>query len=307
MDEKEKKVADEQEKEYADSFDAAAQDNPVNDKKEDPKPEDKKPEDKKEEKPDENPDDNKEENPDKKENPKPEDNKEDDAPTDKAGQAKALKDTKAWATKLAQENAELKKLLESGATKKDVDDKKASIGEMGKQLKDKLEKVYEDYPELKDVLDPMITITESLSGEFKELKKNSEEITKKEQAKAYFEKEVAPKITKDHPDFWEVAFSKEYMEWIKTQPPAIQMAATQSLDPRDISYTLTEFKKSKAAGDVEKKINSDAERKEGVKKNLTSLRGGGSSDAKKAKPTKLEDVDPNDGETAFDVAAETMK
>lgn len=275
---------------------------PSDSKKEEPKPEEKK----------EDPPAPEEQEPSGEGEPKTEES-EQDAPEAKAedkGIAKALKDTKAWATKLAQEKKELEKQLEAlkagGGTKKEVEDAKEALGETRRTLDDKVKKAAEDYPELKEVLDLLANTAVDLSGKVQNFEKKSTEEAHRTEARQHFETEIEPKIKEVHPDFREVAFSKEYMDWVEGQSPAIQYAAMNSLDPRDICMTLTEFKKSKASGDAEKTKASDAQRQAGVRQNLSSFRGGGSASGK-AKPSKLEDVDPNDREAAFKFLAEREK
>jgi len=226
---------------------------------------------------------------------------------DDAGIAKALKDTKAWATKVAMEKAALEKELASlkagGGSKQEVEDAKTNLGETRKALDEKIKKASEDYPELKEVLDLLAKTSEEALSKAKDFDKRSAEESKRAEARAHFESEIEPEIKKAHSDFREVAFSKDYMDWVEKQSPAIQYAAMNSLDPRDICMTLTEFKKFKASGDAEKAKASDAQRQAGAKQNLSSMRGGGSGSGK-TKPARLEDVDPNDREAAFKFLAE---
>lgn len=230
-----------------------------------------------------------------------------EAKAEDAGIVKALKDTKAWATKLAQEKKELEKQLETlragGSTKQEVEDAKANLGETRKALDEKIKKASEDYPELKEVLDLMAKTSSEALSKAENFDKFKAEEAKRAEARSHFESEVEPLIKEVHPDWKEVAFSKEYTEWINTQPPYMQNAGFNSLDPRDISMTITEFKKFKASPDAEKAKANDALKKEGVRQNLGSLRGGGSGSGK-SKPAKLEDVDPNDREAAFRFLAE---
>ena len=231
--------------------------------------------------------------------PKPE-------PEEGKGMAKALKDTKAWATKVSQENSELKRLIEElragKATQEQVDDAKAKVGETRKALDAKLAKVTEDYPELKDVLDPLVDMVDTLTGEVKNLKSISDEEKRIIEKRQKFEAEVAPKIAEVHEDWKQVAFSPEYMEWVKAQPPAIQNAAMNSLDPRDIAYTITEFKKFKVSPEAAKAKDEEAKRKDAVKKNLSSMRGGGPVN-EKGKAKSLSEVDKNDYDSAWELAS----
>lgn len=230
-----------------------------------------------------------------------------EAKADDAGIVKALKDTKAWATKLAQEKKDLEKQLEAlragGGDKKGIEDAKANLSETRKALDEKVKKASEDYPELKEVLDLMAKTSQEALSKAENFDKFKAEEAKRAEARAKFESEVEPEIKKAHPDFREVAFSKDYMDWLDKQSPAMQYAGMNSLDPRDISMTITEFKKFKASPDAEKAKAADAQKQAGIRQNLGSLRGGGSGSGK-SKPVKLEDLDPNDREAAFRFLAE---
>lgn len=229
------------------------------------------------------------------------------AKSEDEGIAKALKDTKAWATKLAMEKATLEKEVESlkagGASKEKVDEAKAAAGETRKVLDEKIKKVSEDYPELKEVLDLLASTTDKALSKAENFDRITEAQSKQAEARSKFEKDIEPKILEVHSDFRKVAFSEEYLGWVKTQSPAIQYAAMESLDPRDINMTLTEFKKHQASGDAEKMKTDEDKRKQGLKDNLSMVRGGGSVSKTGGRPTKLEDIDPNDREAAFEFLA----
>lgn len=310
MDDAKKKAEEQNDKEYDDAFEAIA-------KGEEPKdeaaPAEKPPAAKEEEQQPEAP-----EAPEKKDDKEPSPPAEDEAEGDKAepnpaeaqpkGEAKALRDTKAWATKLAQENAELKKKMaqyEAGnASAKEVQDAKDALKETKAQLSGKLAKVYEDYPELKEVLDPMLTMAESLDKKIEDLKKTSTEERRRSEMKAYFEAEVEPKIVKAHPDFAAIKADDEYYQWADKQRPGLRTAALNSMDPDDIIMAVTEFKKFKNSPEAASKKADDDTRKNAVKENLSSIRGG-SSDKGKRKPSSLDEVDKNDYDSAFDMAAKS--
>ena len=313
--EDEVKDGEEVSKEYREEFEKLA--NGEDPTKEDPedeaKPESKEPEkveDKSEDKKEDSPapkDDNPPEGEGEPKTGEPEQDTAPEAKADDAGIAKALKDTKAWATKLAQEKKELEKQLEAlragGGTKQEVEDAKANLGETRKALDEKIKKASEDYPELKDVLDLMAKTSQEALSKAENFDRFKAEEAKRAEARAHFENEVEPEIKKVHSDFREVAFSKDYMEWLDKQSPAMQYAGMNSLDPRDICMTLTEYKKFKASPDADKAKANDAQRQAGVRQNLASMRGGGSGSGK-SKPSKLEDLDPNDREAAFKFLAE---
>ena len=227
---------------------------------------------------------------------------------DDAGLTKALKDTKAWATKLAMEKATLEKEIEAlkadGASKEKIESAQAESSDLQKLLDDKIKKVSEDYPELKELMDLQAKISLETRSKVEGFEKHSTEEAKRSEARQHFEAEVAPKIAAVHSDWKQVAFSKDYEDWIKTQPPYMQNAGYNSLDPRDISMTITEFKKFKASPEAEKAKSEEQKRLDGLKKNLSSMRGGGSASKNAGKPTKLEEVDPNDREAAFAFLAE---
>jgi len=227
---------------------------------------------------------------------------------DDAGLTKALKDTKAWATKLAMEKATLEKEIETlkadGASKEKIESAQAESSDLQKLLDDKIKKVSEDYPELKELMDLQAKISLETRSKVEGFEKHSTEEAKRAEARQNFEANVVPKIEAVHADWKKVAFSKEYEDWIKTQPPYMQNAGYNSLDPRDISMTITEFKKFKASPEAEKAKSEEQKRLDGLKKNLSSMRGGGSASKNAGKPTKLEEVDPNDREAAFAFLAE---
>jgi len=233
---------------------------------------------------------------------------EDSPKEDPAKLAKALKDTKSWGTKLAMEKAALEKevaeLKAGGSSKEKIEAAKASIGETWKVLDDKIKKASEDYPELKEVLDLLAKTSYEGLSKAQDFEKVSKEEGEKLELRKRFETEIEPVIVAVHPDFRKVAFSKEYMVWVGKQSPATQYAAMNSLDPEDIIGTITRFKKANAGGEVEKQRLEEEKRKKGLKENLSTVRGGGSVSKTAGKPTKLEDIDPNDGEGAFKFLAD---
>lgn len=275
--------------------------------KEDPKPET-------EAKPEGNPADEKKPGEGGEAEPKTEKSAQDTKPEAKAedgGVSKALKDTKAWGTKLAQENSELKKLVEDlkagKTTQTQVDEAKDKIGETKRVIREKLNETYKDYPELKDSLDLMAGFMESLSGEVENFKKTSEEAKAFTAEREAFEREVAPEIVKVHPDFREIAASEEYVKWAEKQTPAMQVAALRSRDPRDINSALSEYKKFLGSDESKKQQLDEDKRREAVKKNLSSTRGGGSANDSKGKPSNLKDVEKDDYNGAWDLLASKEK
>ena len=225
------------------------------------------------------------------------------APKGDAGITKALKDTKAWATKLAMEKAELEKQLETlKAGSADTQKVEEAVSETRKVLDEKIKKASEDYPELKEVFDLLAKTSDEALSKARNFDTITAMQSKQLKARQHFEAEVEPLVLEEHPDFRKVAFSKEYMTWVEKQSPATQYAAMNSLDPQDISDTLTKYKKSLAGGDVDKAKAEEASRLKGIKENLSNMRGGGSV-SKNSQITKLEDIDPDDRDGAFDFLA----
>lgn len=303
------------EQEYDEEFEKLAESadpDPTPEKPEEGKEPEKKPESKPEGKP---ADEKKPEENDGKTDPEPKTDKSEQDPepkaADEAGIGKALKDTKAWGTKLAQENSELKKLVEElkagKATQEQVDKAKDKIGETKKQIRDRLNKTYEDYPELKESLDPLVTLIEGVAADVENFKKSSDETKARIAEREAFEREVAPKIASVHPDFREIASSEDYVKWAEAQSPAMQVAALHSRDPRDINSALSEFKKFRGSDESKKQKLDDEAKREGVRKNLSSTRGGGSSPDKNGKPSRLSDVDKDDYNGAWDLLASKEK
>ena len=192
-----------------------------------------------------------------------------------AGIEKALKDTKAWATRLAQENAELKRTIEAyekgQASRQDVEAQKKAVEDARKgyeQAQDSLEsikkRVYEDYPELQDLLDPMFEMTQSMKSELEEIKREQQlrqQEAERARALEEFELRVKPQVMKVHPDFEEIIFQRgedgrmmlndEYFQWAMQQRPSLRFAATESSDPQDIIWAISEFKKFKGTPEAE--------------------------------------------------------
>jgi len=210
---------------------------------------------------------------------------------------KALTDTKSAYGKL---QADFQKLqeeitsLKSGkGSQADVDAAAKAVKEakdnLGK-MKEKLSKVYEDYPELKDVLDPLVSVNQLLSEKVETLEKGSVEKAKADargEAKAAFERDVKPVILKKHEDFDAIVRDEAYWDWAAKQKPALRFAAENSPDPDDIIMAITEFKKSGLRKDV-KAINEqdEASRKKKLA-DAMSLRGGASGNP----PIKKKDED----------------
>jgi chromosome segregation ATPase len=195
---------------------------------------------------------------------------------------KALKDTKAYATKLAQDKAALEKeLTELKAGRGSAE----AVNKAKDDLDATVEELYQDYPELKKVLDPVVSMTKKLTTEMESLKKATEvsqkereEREKREETKREFETAIKPEIVKAIPDFdkFMAEHANDLMTWGEAQTEAIKTALFSSKSPRDIVWAITEYKKSLDSGDAEKAKAEQQKKAEAIKNASATLRGGGS-------------------------------
>lgn len=249
----------------------------------------------------------------------PQEGKDDPAPQDEkkqeetsktygtvASMEKALNDTKSYARKLEGELAELRKLKESGATKKEVEDQKKVVSAAKDNLDDIKAKVYDDYPELKELLDPMIERNRTLETELESIKqatKADAEKASRQAALDAFNDNVKPRIVAEHPDFDAIVKADSYWKWVEEQRPALKFAASESNDPADINWALSEFKKSKYAGDIEKLKQEESEKRKRKITDAQTLRGGSAGPPSRSTGKK----DPNDYDGGFNEAAALLE
>lgn len=208
---------------------------------------------------------------------------------------KAVKDTRSYAMKLKSQvdelQAKVKEYEEGTATEGDVDKARKAVEEARDDYDKVREDVYSDYPELKNLLDPIIEGNRAMREEIKDLKEDkqkNEALEARNKAVEHFETSVKPKVMETHSDFEDIisreetdddgntkrVLNEEYLEWAKNQRPGLRTAALESDDPDDIIEAVTEYKKFKASGDApELKKKQKAERKRKLL-NAQSLRGG---------------------------------
>lgn len=226
---------------------------------------------------------------------------------EESADAKALKDTKAWATKLAQENAELKRLMSEGATKQEIAEQRQTVEEAKKDIgADTLDSVYREYPELKEVLSPLLDTVKTLQAQADEMKRDKQ-VSAEQQAEndkkaalENFETKIMPKVMEGpdgHADFKEIISSADYFEWAEKQRPGVKTAALMSNDPEDIKWALSQYKKDRAIPEAAKmKEQEEAKRKQKLN-NQMSLRGGASTIS-----TGKGKADPTDYDAAWEQA-----
>lgn len=222
--------------------------------------------------------------------------------------AKALKDTKAWATKLSQENAELRRLVEQGATKKEIVEQGKIVEQAKQGISDEtLSTVYREYPELKSVIDPLLGTIKGLQAETDVIKKFREESAheaatrQRKEAVDHFESTVMPKVMDEknggHSDFKEIIANPDYFEWADKQRPGLKTAALMSNDPEDIKWAISEYKKSLAGPEAAKMKQTEEEKRKQKLNNQMTLRGGSS-----AFSTGKAKTDPADYDAAWEQA-----
>jgi hypothetical protein len=245
-------------------------------------------------------------------------NKDDGKPEDST--EKRIKDLQSGFTKVTQENAELKRMVDEfkagNATKQQVDDQQKKA-DSAKAAIDKgaLDAVYREYPELKEVIDPLFSVVESLKAETASLKQSSEQNRartemklveeSKRQALDHFENNIMPKVTTGeggHPDFKEIIANEDYWEWAKGQRPGLRTAAMDSSDPEDIKWALAEYKKSRAMPEAKKVKEQEQQKKADKLNNSMALRGGSTAFSPKGDGSK----DPNDYDDGWDEAGKLL-
>lgn len=230
---------------------------------------------------------------------------------------KAYKDTKAAVTRVSQENAELKKTIEdlkSGkATQTDVDNARKSVDAARANLDKAKTAVYKDYPELKDLLDPVLDRLDSLQRENEEAKEQAKKDAKDREEKSKKEAEdkildeyntkILPEVLKAHDDFLTIIKDpeQEYFKWAEKQRPALRMAALHSMDPEDIKDAVTKFKEFKAKGAAAEDKTAEEKRKHEKQELAKSMPGG----APPAKP-KGKEAENNDPDAMWEDAGKIL-
>lgn len=227
---------------------------------------------------------------------------------------KALKDTKAHATKLAQENAEFRKKLKEfeegkASTEELADARKAVTDAKGKfeEVKGKFAAIYEDYPELKDAFEPLLEANAALSekvSHLEESKKKDAIAEERIKAKEFFDANIKPAVLEVHKDFDSIVQDKDeaYFKWAEEQSPAIKYAALQSPDPKDIIWAVNEYKKYKNADATQELKDKEKTEKQRKLNNSQTLRGG-----RTPFPTEPRGKDKNSYEGGWEEAGAELK
>ena len=238
--------------------------------------------------------------------------KDDEPKSDKYGTVKsmekALDDTKAYAHRLEADKAELKKRideLQNGkATPAEVEEAKKAVQIAQDDLDVIKNKVYADYPELQQLIDPILERNKELETKVVSLetaKVKDKEAEQKETLIKNFNDNVKPKVLEVHSDFDSIMQSEEYWNWAEKQRPALKTAAFDSPDPVDIIWAVSEFKKDLAKKEVPEIKNKEKSDHQQRLKNSQTLRG---SSTQFLGATKKDD---NPDNYDWDGAGETLK
>jgi len=218
---------------------------------------------------------------------------------------KALDDTKAYAHRLESEKSELAKkideLQKGGATQAEVAEAKQAVQDAQDDLDAIKTRVYEDYPELQQLIDPIIKqnkILEEKLVSFEETKTKKTEQDHKQSLIDNFNKNVKPKVLEVHSDFDSLIQSEAYWAWAEKQRPGLRTAALDSPDSDDIIWAVGEYKKEKASSQVPEIRDREKKERDAKLANSQTLRGGST-----AFPGAKKNADPEnyDWEGAGDI------
>lgn len=225
-----------------------------------------------------------------------------------ASMEKALKDTKASLTKAEQRLKDLETKASDTAkeTEKKVDAATAALEDLEKNR----DKILEDYPELKPVIDAQIVSAKKLAEELKAMTATNEKKAKEDKEKEKrtaekdaFDQNVKPHIVQKHSDFDAIMASDSYWKWAEEQKPGLKFMAMNSPDPDDIIQAVSEFKKSKYAKEVSSLKDKEEEQRQKRIRDAQALRGG----SRGMQSAKDKGGDPNDYDGAWNEADDILK
>ena len=141
-----------------------------------------------------------------------------------SGIEKALRDTKAWATRVAQENAQLRKRLEA-IQKGEV------LGlTMDPAIQQKLaqaKKLTEEFEEAKPLVELLETVLQGVARYETQARQGA----------------LMAQVAATHPDAPDIVQDPTFHAWVQQQPPAVQFALVHSNDPRDAIWAIGLYKK----------------------------------------------------------------
>lgn len=223
---------------------------------------------------------------------------------DAASLRRRLTDTQTWGQKLAAEVTELKKMIQGGkATQEEIRGQQQVVDAAKKAINpDALNRLYDEVPEAKAVVEPLLDLVNTLKGEvdtYKQseaAKKHQDAADLRRKAVEEFEQKVVPEVRKTHSDYDPSKLGElGYFEWAEKQRPGLQFMALNSSDPADIAEAYGAFKKHIASPAALQLKQSEEQIKQKRIQDAMTLKGGGgmnTSDKKKS--------DPNDRDAAWD-------
>lgn len=156
---------------------------------------------------------------------------------DRKGFEKALRDTKAWATKLAQEKKQLESELEEArqAPKVSGEDTVTQLAQ-AREMIGRVKEVYDD--DLGGVLDSMFSLMERVIGS----QQSFEDAVAKYNVTNY--------VTSKHPDAQEILGSEAFQEWAATAPKLVQKALLSD-NAQELAEALDFYKASEAGKEAQ--------------------------------------------------------
>jgi hypothetical protein len=158
--------------------------------------------------------------------------------TDSASLEKALKDTKAWATRLSQDNSLLRQALDAALM---IDPPTMmSDPEVGKRL-EIARGCLEKHSELGPVIELLDTVIRGVASYEQEVGRQA----------------LTFAVLSEHPDALELKGNPDFTDWAQNQPPLVKQCLCQSTHPEDISWALSLFKEQRSS-----KNTTDASRVE---------------------------------------------
>lgn len=162
-----------------------------------------------------------------------------DVEKEEAGVEKALRDTKAWATRLSQDNAELRRALDAVVTVPPP--ALLSDPDVGCRL-ERARKALEPFEEFGPLVELLDTMVRGVAG---------------------YEREVAHHalvhaVLTEHPDALDLRADTAFLDWVERQPPVVRACLAHSTDPAEVSWALGLYKRERGA-DSARRAREEAE------------------------------------------------
>jgi hypothetical protein len=201
-----------------------------------------------------------------------------------ANETKRRADNQTYAQEKA---AEVKRL---NAVIAEHDKGNATDAELSDALAKAKKAVETDYPDMGDVLNPLMDYTAQLEAKVngmiaetaaeKKSRLEAQAIAQKQaESQNYYRENVLPVVKEKHPDFLEVIATEEFDTWIKLQSESTQHMYAQSTDPRDGIDLMNKFKTYQGSDEAKKALEEQQKINATKKAGLDSMRAGGGAPA----------------------------